>query len=261
MRPGVSTAVSRRTQPCVCKPYANEDKGEWCVPSLPMGFLRRRRDSRSADIRTETANANLSALHEFAVRAGDEIYEIKGPDDYTAGLYSYSFGAAGTYLHELCVGSAGLYNRALREALEPVLMAPEFDEPAWLSLIETSALWLVVDWIRRLDPIEAQHVLKHAAMLMPSARMGSGDVADRLAREFHDAGQRVPDRIYIFAANSVCLAASEGAIGLDAYEQGQDAHVPAEAWSAGTARLAKYMSIDDFQLRAEAGLARAARST
>jgi len=228
---------------------------------VSMGFLRRRRRSRSVDIRAQTANANLRALHEFAVRWGDGIHEIKGPDDYTAGLYSCSFGAAGTYLHELCVGSAGLYNRALREALEPVLMSEEFDEAAWLSLIETSALWLVVDWVRRLDPVEAQHVLRHAALVMPSARMGAAEVSGRLAREFHGAAQRVPDRVHIFAANSVCLAASEGAIGLDAYDQGQDAHVPAKAWDAGTVRLAEYMSTDDFQVRAEASLARAARST
>jgi hypothetical protein len=208
------------------------------------------------------ANRNLEELWKLAVAAGDPIYEIPGPDDYTAGLYSYSFGSAFKHVERLCVLSPLPGNRAIREAFEPILMQADFDAAAWLSILETSATWLVLNWARSLPDEEHDHVLSWGPKLMPFGRNGHPEAVAQLMAGYDRslAAGRPADHD---AANTVLLSATEGQIelGTFGYGNGQNGYAPMEAWEAGTARLAELMGKDGFDQRSYPELQAAVRAS
>lgn len=215
---------------------------------------------RSDSLQVNVANANLAELQELTTRLFDTVNQVEEADDYTASLYASAFAAARVHVNELCVLSPMINNRALREAIEPVLMLAKFDESAWVSMLETSALWFVTDWAERFDSPEREYICDMAGVLTPTGQMGNPDLAVQLARQFAKSVRTDAARTAQHAADSVCRSASEGAIGLTTYETGQDLYAPVQAWEKGQERLAYYMETDDFHVRNEAALVRAARS-
>ena len=210
-------------------------------------------------LREQVANANLVRLDEWADNLDESIYRVQGADDYTTGLYAYSFGAAAKHARDLCRWSVLPFNRAVREAFSPILFDATFQTAAWHSVLETGASWFVVDWASRLDESERSYVLSWAGSLMPSGQMGAPETAEAIIAEFaHAATSGRP--IYESAADSAVRAASDGALNLNSFGNQQDNSGTSLAWAAGQELLDKAMNSDSFGERTHPAMSERARA-
>lgn len=191
----------------------------------------------------------MDQVMDLGVAFAEEMYKQgDGPEDeYTAGVYAYSMIAARIHVRELCVGSYRVMNRALREGFMPLLLAEEFERPAWESVLRTSSTWIAFDWTRRFNdnPIEREYIRKWAPVLqwVPEEY---AEVAARMYEEVAEYADDDPKHMWQHAAGAVLRAATDGRIGIFEYEQGQNPDVPYESWGEATATMRSLMMADDF---------------